>query len=187
MYSTLGIYNPKIQIKYNDNIPLDFLNKILSDVRQNKGSYVFSCEPGMIKAIMSYGASYEEAYDFNIRGCYETGVRANEVSTATAYVNALKAVEYAFNEGFDKRIEKQVGMKTQTITNATTFEEFYNIFITQWSYLIESSIYMANQFERYLGYVNPSSLYSATIEYSLNQGKDAYQNGVKFNNSAMLN
>jgi hypothetical protein len=42
----------------------------------------------MIKAIMSYGASLEEAQDFDIRGCYETGVRTNEVSTATGYINA---------------------------------------------------------------------------------------------------
>jgi formate C-acetyltransferase len=141
----------------------------------------------MIKAIMSYGASYEEAYDFDIRGCYETGVRANEVSTATGYINALKAVEYAFNQGFDKRIGKQVAIKSPEITNATTFEEFYNIFITQWSYLIETSIDIGNTFEKYLSYVNPSSMYSATIEHSLKQGKDAYQSGVKFNNSAMLN
>ena len=59
VYDELGIFNPKIQIKYNDNIPLDFLNKILSNIRQNKGSYVFSCEPGMISAIMSYGATYK--------------------------------------------------------------------------------------------------------------------------------
>jgi formate C-acetyltransferase len=187
VYSELGIYNPKIQIKYNDNIPLDLLNKILSNIRQNKGSYVFSCEPGMIKAIMSYGASWEEAQDFDIRGCYETGVRANEVSTASAYVNVLKAVEYAFSEGFDKRIGKQVGVKTPEIKNTTTFEEFYNIFIAQWSYLIETSIDISKQFEQYLSYVNPSSMYSATIEYSLKQGKDAYQSGVKFNNSAILN
>ncbi len=187
VYSELGIYNPKIQIKYNDNFPTDLLKKILSNICQNKGSFVFSCEPGMIKAIMSYGASYDEAYDFDIRGCYETGVRANEVSTAVGYINALKAVEYVFNEGYDKRIGKQVGVKTKKISNSTSFEEFYNAFIEQWSYLIEGSISLANAFEKYLRYVNPSSLYSATIEYSLKQGKDAYQNGVKFNNSAMLN
>ena len=38
-----------------------------------------------------------------------------------------------------------------------------------------------------MSYVNPSSMYSATMEYSLKQGKDAYQNGVKFNNTSMLN
>lgn len=183
VYSELGIYNPKIQIKYNYNIPLDFLNKILSNIQKNKGSYVFCCEPGYIKAIMSYGVSYDEAYDFDIRGCYETGVRANEVSTQVGYINALKAVEYAFNQGFDNRIGKQVGVKTPKITNSTTFEEFYSAFIEQWSYLIETTIDIANSFEKYLSYVNPSSMYSATIEHSLKQGKDAYQSCVKYNNS----
>lgn len=185
VYSEMGIYNPKIQIKYNNNIPLDFLNKILSNVRNNKGSYVFNCEPGMIKAVMSYGASYEEAYDFDIRGCYETGVRANEVSTGAGYSNLAKAVEYVFSQGFDKRIGKQVGVRTPAITNETTFEEFYGAFIAQMSYFTEVTIAISNDYERYLGYVNPSSMYSATIEYSLKQGKDAYQSGAKFNNSTI--
>ena len=53
--------------------------------------------------------------------------------------------------------------------------------------MIETSINISDRFEQYLGYVNPSSMYSATIEYSLKQGQDAYQSGVKFNNSAVLN
>lgn len=83
VYDELGIYNPKIQIKYNKNIPLDFLNKILDMIRRGQNCFVFCCEPGMMKAVMSYGATYEEALNMDIRGCYETGVKANEVSTAT--------------------------------------------------------------------------------------------------------
>lgn len=186
VYSRLGIYNPKIQIKYNENIPIDFLNRIFSDIRKNKGSYVFCCEPGMMKAVMSYGATYEEALNFDIRGCYETGVRANEVSTGGAYINALKAVEYVFSDGFDRRIRKQVGIRTGDVTKFTAFEQFYEAFIQQWSYLIETSLEIVGAFEKYLGYINPSSLYSATIVRSLEQGKDAYQSGVKFNNSGEL-
>ena len=36
-------------------------------------------------------------------------------------------------------------------------------------------------------FVNPSSMYSATILTSLENGRDGYGGGVKFNNSAMLN
>ena len=186
VYSSLGLYNPKIQIKYNENLPLDFLYKILSLIRQNRGSYVFCCEQGMIKAIMSYGATYDEALDFDIRGCYETGVKANEVSAAGAYINVLKAVEYVFNDGFDKRIGKQVGISTGDVTKFQSFEEFYEAFLKQWSYLIETSLEIVGAFEKYFRYINPSSLYSATILRSLEQGKDAYQDGVKFNNSAEL-
>ena len=187
VYDKLGIYNPKIQIKYNKNIPLDFLNKILDMIRGGQNCFVFCCEPGMIKAVMSYGATYEEALDMDIRGCYETGVRANEVSPTNGYVNAAKAVEYVFTNGFDTRINKQVGIKTGEISDFSTFEDFYRAVTLQWEYLIEKTVEITNDYEKFMSFVNPSSMYSATIETSLKKAFDAYQGGVKFNNSAMLN
>ncbi len=187
VYERLGIYNPKIQIKYNKNIPADFLNKILNMVRRGQNCFVFCCEPGMAKAVMSYGATYQEALDMDIRGCYETGIRANEVSTTSGYVNAAKAIEYTFTNGFDKGCKKQVGLKTGEIKDFEKFEDFYRAVLLQWEYLIEKSVEMTNDFERFLGYVNPSSMYSATVETSLKNAFDGYQGGVKFNNSAMLN
>lgn len=186
VYSELGIYNPKIQIKYGDSVPADFLNKILIDIRKNRGSYVFVSEKGMIKAIMSYGVSYEEARDFDIRGCYESGVRGNEVSSTAAYINVLKAVEFVFSDGFDYRTKQQVGVKTGDVTEFKSFADFYGAYIAQLNYLIDGSVRLADEFEKYFSYINPSSLYSATIEHSLERGEDAYQSGVKYNNSSVL-
>lgn len=187
VYDRLEIYNPKIQIKYNENIPLDFLNQVLDMIRRGQNCFVFCCEPGMMKAVMSYGATYEEALNMDIRGCYETGVRANEVVTSSGYVNAAKAVEYVFTNGFDTRCGKQIGIPTGELEELKSFEDFYRAVLLQWEYLIEKSIEMTNDYERYLGYVNPSNLYSATIETSLKNAFDGYQGGVKFNNCGMLN
>lgn len=187
VYDYLGIYNPKIQIKYNHNIPTKFLYHVLDMIRRGQNCFVFCCEPGMIKAVMSYGATYEEGLQMDIRGCYETGVRANEVSTGTGYVNAAKAIEYAFTDGFDQRCGKQIGIHTGNVESFDTFEDFYRAVLLQWSYLIEKSIEITNDFERFLGYVNPSSMYSATVVTSLENAFDGYQGGVKFNNCAMLN
>lgn len=187
VYDQLQIYNPKIQIKYNKNIPNDFLNLVLDMIRRGQNCFVFCCEPGMIKAVMSYGATYEEALHMDIRGCYETGVRANEVSTGTGYVNAAKAVEYVFTNGYDLVCQNQVGMKTGEVEQLNQFEDFYHAVLLQWEYLIEKTIEIANDYEVMLGYVNPSSLYSGTIETSLKKAYDAYQGGVKFNNCALLN
>lgn len=187
VYSDMGIYDPKIQVKYNPQFPTDLLNKILSDIRNNKGAYVFCCEKGFEKAITSYGGTLEEARECDVRGCYETGVKANEVVTGTTYVNALKAVEYVFSNGFDKTLGKQVGIKIGQVEEFNTFELFFNAFIKQWDYLIDKSMEIVNTYEQYLSEINPSLFYSGTIENSLKKGVDAYQNGVKYNNSAILN
>ena len=186
-YKELEIYNPKIQLKISDSTPDKLLFKVFDMVRNGQNSFAFCCEPGMIKAVMSYGATYGEALDMDIRGCYETGVRANEVSTATGYVNAPKAVEYVMSNGFDKRINKQFGIKTGSLKSLKTFEDFYGAVIKQWENLIELTISVSSEYEKYLGYINPSNMYSATIEDALIKGTDAYQNGVKFNNSSILN
>ena len=187
VYDRLGIYNPKIQIKYNRAVPAAFLNKVLDMIRRGQNCFVFCCEPGMIKAVMSYGATYEEARDMDIRGCYETGVRADEVSAVSGYVNAAKAVQYALSDGFDAGCGKQIGIRTGHIGTLKTFGDFYRAVLRQWEYLIETSIRIANDFERFFAFVNPSSLYSATVETSLKNAYDGYQGGVKFNNSALLN
>ncbi len=187
VYDELGIYNPKIQLKINENTPEFILNKAFDMIRRGHNCFALCCEPGYIKAIMSYGATYNEAREFDIRGCYETGVRADEVSTATGYVNALKAVEYVFSNGYDKRLGKYFGIKTGEIETLKSFDDFYNAVLIQWENLIEMTIKASLEYEKYLGYVNPSNMYSATIERSLKSGVDAYQCGAKFNNSAILN
>lgn len=187
VYDRLGIYNPKIQIKVNKNMPDKILFKVFDMIRRGHSSFVFCCEPGMVRAVMSYGASYEEALNMDIRGCYETGVRADEVSTAAGYVNALKPIEYVFSNGFDKRLGKQFGLKTGELGELKTFDIFYNAVLRQWENLIEMTVGVSDSYEKHLGTINPSNMYSATVERSLERGRDAYQSGVKFNNSAILN
>lgn len=187
VYDNLEIYNPKIQLKINENTPDSILEKAFSMVQKKNASIVFCCEPAMIKAIMGYGATYEEALNYDIRGCYETGVRANEVSSTAGYINAAKAVEYVFTNGYDAFINKQVGLKSGELSSMFTFDDFYFAFLRQWEYLIEQSIKITNDAEKYISFVNPSSMYSATIKTSLKNGKDGYGGGVKFNNNAMLN
>lgn len=187
VYDELGIYNPKIQVKINENTPDRLLFKVFDMIRRGKSCFALCCEPGMIKAVMGYGATYEEALNMDIRGCHETGVRANEVSTGTGYVNALKSVEYVFSNGFDSRIGKQLGLKTGELKDLKTFEDFYSAVLKQWENLIEMTIDVSKQYEKYLSFINPSNIYSATIEGALKKGADAYQSGVKFNNSALLN
>lgn len=187
VYDELGIYNPKIQLKINSNTPSEILDKACDMLRRGHSSIVFCCEPGMIKSVMSYGATYEEALNMDIRGCYETGVRANEVSTGSGYINAVKAVLYVFSDGYDNLLKKQFALKTGSLESFKSFDDFYKAVLKQWEYLIELTMDTANKYEKYLGYINPSNMYSGTIENALKQGVDAYQCGVKFNNTAVLN
>ncbi len=183
LYQELGIFNPKVQIKVNYNTPKDFLFKALNMIRNGQPCFVFCCEKGFIKAMMEYGVPLEEAVNFDIAGCYESKVRANEVSTACATFNMAKPVLYVLRRGVDEQLNKRIGIDTGDILGLKTFEEFYQAYLRQCDYLMETSLNLIDKFEKYLSHVNPSSLYSATIEHSLIKGEDAYQCGTKYNNS----
>ncbi len=185
-YRALHIYNPKIQIKVNTNTPIEFWNLTLDIARSGEGALVFCCEPGHMRAVMSYGASFEEALDMDFRGCYETGVRANEISTADAYINLLKSVLYVLSDGYDVKTGEQVGIHTGKLSDFATFEDFYSAVQKQLSSFIERVIASINRIEAHLEEVNPSSLYSATVEHSLKNARDGYAGGVKYNNTAIL-
>ncbi len=185
VYNELGIYNPKLQIKLNYNTPKDFIYKVLDMIRKGKNCFTFCCEPTIIKSMMGYGATYKEALEADIRGCYEVGVRANEVSTGCGCLNLLKPVLYVLYDGYDTFINKQLSIKTGGLSEFKTFEDFYFAFLKHCDYILESSIKVIDQYEKYLGHVSPSSMYSATIENVLVKGEDGYQSGVKFNNSSI--
>ena len=79
IYDSLGIYNPKIQLKVNPNSPKDYVCKALDMVRHGAGNMVFCNEDTITKALMRQGATYEQALDSVIKGCYEYTTKADTI------------------------------------------------------------------------------------------------------------
>lgn len=187
VYESLDIYNPKIQVKLHPGTPDALLDKVLRMIRDGKSSFVFCCQPGIIKSLVTcYGVSYEEACECDISGCNEQHVRANEACMISALPNAAKAVSFVFNNGTDTVTGKQIGIKTGDVTAFKSFDEFFDAFLKQMAHITDTCIDIANKREKYVGEINPSVLLSATVENSLKTMKDAYAFGVKYPTSALL-
>jgi formate C-acetyltransferase len=77
-------------------------------------------------------------------------------------------------------------METGPLEGLTSFSTFHQAYMRQLAYILDHSMQAIDQLEGYLDYVNPSPLFSATIEHSLQTMKDAYANGSKYNNTAVL-
>ncbi len=186
IYRELRIYNPKIQIKVAENTPKAFLYQVYDLIRSGVSPFVFCCEPAFRRAMTDYGATEEEARDFEISGCYESRVKAGESSAVSGYINTPKAVELVIFGGRDRRTGKTVGRETD-LSSLKSFEDFYAAFLAQWGDLIERTVVCADAFESRLEYINPSNLYSATVKSALEKGLDGYARGVKYCNSSILN
>jgi len=170
IYDALGIYNPKIQVKYAGNSPVKFLNTICDMIRRGHSSFVLVCEDNVRNGFIKRGIPFERCFDFDIKGCYEYCVRAGEVSTAAFYVNLLGPVIPSL----------------ETANDETTYEEIEAIYFEELGKIFDGGIDAANEMEAQIIDVNPSPMFSATIEYSLNLARDAYFNGSEYNTSAII-
>ncbi len=186
VYGELDIYSPKIQIKYAQSTPDAFIKKTLDMVRRGRGAFTFCCESAMIRAMMRYGATLEEARTADIRGCFELGVRANEVSAESATINAAGVLLLALFDGIDPKTGREIGIKCGDMTAVGSYEKIYAAFLSQLDHLIDTCAQIATSYEPYFAYINPSSMYSATVKSSLENAGDGYCGGVKYNNSSML-
>ncbi len=187
VYDSLGLYNPKIQIKVNKNTPKDFLLKALDMVRSGTSSMVFVSEDTALKALMRNGATYDEALDSVIKGCYEYTTKANCIGISFNTFNALKPIALVFNNGKDKATGIQVGIETGDVTRFASFKEFYSAYLAQFDNIIENSLHCLDHMEKYIHEVNPSSLYSATIPACMETMTDALDGGIKNVSDMLIN
>lgn len=186
-FDRLGICSPKLQLKISPNTPQAFIDKATDMIRRGHSSIVFLCEPGIKRAMMGYGATAEEARTCDITGCYEFGPRGRSNTTIIAILNMLKPVELVLHDGVDPIGGIDLGCRTGgDLEKIETFDEFYRRYLRQLDNVIERAILCANEFEQYLSVINPTNIFSATIENSLALGRDAYQDGSVHNLSTIL-
>lgn len=184
VYDKMKIYNPKIQIKVADSTPKDFLKKALDMIRRGNNSIVFVGDATIRTALKKTGVSEEDARLCNITGCYEYSTQGS-MGCGMNYVNLLKPLEYALHEGKDGVTKVFAGLKSPEVTEYKTFEDFYNEYKKQLSFVIDETVEIVNSYEDYLDYINPQSMLSATYPECIKKGRDALGGGAKRNNSSI--
>lgn len=142
----------------------------------------------MIEALVNEGFKLEDARDWAATGCVEpTVVGKHYGHTNCMLLNLVAPLEMTLNDGIHPLIDEQVGPKTGISTKSEfpTFQDFYNAYKTQLSYLIGKSIEINN----YLGishqYIHPTPLLSAFYKGPLEKGKDLIHGGADYNSSGV--
>lgn len=186
VYDKMGIYNPKVQIKLADSTPKEFVLKALDMIRRGHSSIVLVSDATVRKALERAGFTAEQARLCDIKGCYEYAIQGAYPSVSMCYVNLLKPLEFALHEGHDGVNGDFGGLACPNAEAYGSFEEFYTEYKRQLAFLIEQVIDISNSFDKYLSYISPQGMLSATIEDCLRKGKDAMGGGATFTGSEML-
>jgi len=181
-----GPMNMKIFIKVMPNTPDEFLKKALDMLRRGNSSMVFVNEELGMKIFRKLGCTEEEVHRLVATGCNNFATRGHETTPEHVYVNLAKGIELAFNQGVNPLTGNKIGCDTPPISAMHTYEDFLAAYIAQVEHLIGKAFDISDFYDAHLYDINPTLIYSGTMPESVESGKDAYWNGVKYTNTNMF-
>jgi len=179
IYDKLNLYNPKIQFKIYSSTPKDIKEKALEMVRHGNNGIVFLNGDMITKCLMARGATYEEAVDSVISGCYEYKIKGRGIGIGVIYYNMLKGVSMVFDNGVDTRTGLEVGLKTGELSEFDTFDKFYKAYLAQTKHMMHAHLDAVNEMAKTIVDINPSLMFSATIDTCVETLTDAIDGGTE--------
>ncbi|NMB80362.1 MAG: formate C-acetyltransferase/glycerol dehydratase family glycyl radical enzyme, partial [Ignavibacteria bacterium] len=137
----------------------------------------------IIQEMLRHGKSLIDARCGGASGCVETGAFGKEAYILTGYFNLVKVLEITLNNGFDPRIQKQIGIKTGDPNEFKTFEELLSAYEKQLNHFINIKIKGNIIIERIYADYMPAPFMSILIDDCIKKGINYNAGGARYNTS----
>ena len=171
---------PSISIRVWNGSPEPLLLKAAALTRLGTGLPAYYNDEVIIPSIMARGLSLEDARDYCIIGCVEPQKpgRTDGWHDA-AFFNMCRPMELVFTRGMDRG--KQIGPETPDVCDMKSFEEFFEAYKTQQSYMIKLLVNANNAIDVAHGKRCPLPFQSCMVEDCIGRGKSLQEGGAVYN------
>ena len=171
---------PSISIRVWNGSPESLLIKAAALTRLGTGLPAYYNDEVIIPSIMSRGVTLEDARDYCIIGCVEPqkGGKTDGWHDA-AFFNMCRPLELAFSAGYDKGTK--IGANTPNVEDIKSFEEFYEAYKAQQSYMIKLMVNACNAIDMAHALRCPLPFQSSMVEDCIGRGKSLQEGGAVYN------
>ena len=171
---------PSISIRVWNGSPEDLLIKAAALTRLGTGLPAYYNDEIIIPSIMARGLTLEDARDYCIIGCVEPQ-KAGKTDGwhDAAFFNMCRPMELVFSNGYDKG--KRIGPETGDVASMKSFEELYNAYKTQQSYMIKLLVNANNAIDTAHATRCPLPFQSCMVEDCIGRGKSLQEGGAIYN------
>lgn len=179
----MRLLQPSSMIQVSKKNPDRFIRRAIDIIKTGFGQPSIFNTDGLIQQMLHAGKSIVDARNGGCSGCIETGAFGTEAYILTGYFNIPKILELTLNNGFDKRTEKQIGIKTGDPLSFKSYDELYSAFETQLKHFMDIKIAGNNIIERIFMRNMPVPFLSILIDDCIKEGKDYMCGGARYNSS----
>ncbi len=171
---------PSISIRVWNGSPDDLLIKAAALTRLGTGLPAYYNDEVIIPSIMARGLTLEDARDYCIIGCVEPQKAAKTDGWHdAAFFNMCRPLELVFSNGYDKG--KKIGPDTGDVTLMKTFEEFFEAYKTQQSYMIKLLVNANNAIDAAHAVRCPLPFQSCMVDDCIGRGMSLQEGGAIYN------
>ena len=171
---------PSISVRVWNGTPQSFMLKAGALTRLGTGLPAYYNDEVIIPSIMARGLTLEDARDYCIIGCVEPQ-KAGKTDGwhDAAFFNMCRPMELVFSNGVDRGV--QIGPETGDVTTFQTFEEFFNAYKAQQSYMIKLLVNANNAIDAAHAARCPLPFQSCMVDDCIARGKSLQEGGAIYN------
>ncbi|MDY3846214.1 MAG: glycyl radical protein [Eubacteriales bacterium] len=171
---------PSLSIRVWNGTPDDLMIKAAALTRIGTGLPAYYNDEVIIPSIMERGLSLADARDYCIIGCVEPqkGSKTDGWHDA-AFFNMCRPMELVFSNGYDKG--EKIGPDTGDVCEMKSFEEFYEAYKAQQSYMIKLLINADNAIDAAHATRCPLPFESCMVDDCIGRGLSLQEGGAIYN------
>ena len=171
---------PSFSVRVWNGTPHEFLLRAGELTRTGVGLPAYYNDEVIIPALVNRGLSLEEARNYCIIGCVEpqTPGKTDGWHDA-AFFNMCRPLELVFGGGAE--LGEQVGPKTPSLPELTTFDKFYDAYKAQMNYMIEMMVNADNSIDLAHAERCPLPFLSSMVDDCIARGKSVQNGGAVYN------
>ncbi len=171
---------PSISVRVWNGSPEDLLIKAAALTRLGTGLPAYYNDEIIIPSIMARGLTLEDARNYCIIGCVEPQAPGKTDGWHdAAFFNMCRPLELVFSRGMDKGV--QIGLDTGDVTKMATFEEFFDAYKKQQSYMISLLVNANNAIDSAHAVRCPLPFQSCMVDDCIGRGKSLQEGGAIYN------
>jgi trans-4-hydroxy-L-proline dehydratase len=179
----MRILQPSSMVQISKKSPDLFIHKALDIIKTGFGQPSCFNTDAIVQELLRQGKSLVDARNGGCSGCVETGAFGTECYWLSGYFNLPKVLELTLYNGFDKRTNQQVGLKTGYPKDFRNFEDLIIAFRKQLNFLIDIKIRGNNVIEKTFATWLPVPFLSLLVDDCITKGIDYNCGGSRYNST----
>lgn len=177
----MRLLQPSSMVQLSKKNPDSFIDRTIKIAKTGFGQPSIFNTDAMIQEMLRQGKNIFDARRGGASGCVEVGAFGTEAYWLSGYFNIPKIFEITLNNGFDKRTNQQLGLKTGNATSFTTYEMLLSAFEKQINHFMNIKIKGNIKNEEIFATYMPVPFLSLLVDDCITNGKDYNAGGARYN------